>query len=245
MYRKCLTFLPLVLLIALPAQAASRVSAPLAGIAWLDQLLSWPMSLLFQPKTPASLEMESYIPPVAAVPCLVAPLPEVTDVEALEFEAHRGSDGVVQTDGLTPAAAMALSQFESLVAAYGGTLTLTSAYRPPAYQEHLQAVWDKWMVELRHNEQPECQGLRAQVWEEFAGHQLLETQRPAGTSDHSLGTAFDAAVFLPLRPRRKAVSIDRLAWRAGLYRPVAIADPVHFRLGVPKRVAKKSSRTRV
>ena len=116
---------------------------------------------------------------------------------------------------------------------------LTSAYRPAAYQGHLQAVWDKWMLELRDLQTIECQELRSEVEREFLSHGLLETQRPATFSDHTLGTAFDAMVYFP-SGRRKArrVNTDRLARRAGLYRPVRAQDPVHFRLMEgPKRPA--------
>ena len=154
------------------------------------------------------------------------------DPEALAFEQNVGSTGVVRTDGLTPATAQALEHFHRLVAAVGGSVVLTSAYRPAAYQEHLQNVWDKWMLELRENREEDCQQLRAEVEQEFNAHQLLESQRPATSSDHTRGISFDAAVFLPSRARlkRRRVSLDGLARMAGISRPALRSDPVHFRL---------------
>lgn len=166
--------------------------------------------------------------------CSVAPLPEVLDAEAIRFE--NNEDGP-DTGGLSPAMAEALEKFRRLVASAGGTFDLKSAYRPMAYQEHLQQVWFKWMRELRFNHQAGCQGLRAQVYEEFNHHKLMPTQMPVTDSDHTRGMAFDAAVLLP-RPvrminkkkRRVGSSLDRLALMAGLRRPDIRRDPVHFKL---------------
>jgi D-alanyl-D-alanine dipeptidase len=163
-------------------------------------------------------------------------LPAITDAQAIAFEGSVGSTAVVNTEGLTAATARALARFQKIIAAIGGTLRLTSAYRPSPYQEHLQAVWDKWMLEFRHNQDPGCQSLRAEVEQEFTRHQLLETQRPVPFSDHTRGIGFDAAVTLPNSGRhRRRVGPDRLARLAGLRRPDVLHDPVHFRF-VGKRV---------
>jgi D-alanyl-D-alanine dipeptidase len=66
-------------------------------------------------------------------------------------------------DGLMPSMAHALARFQQLVSSAGGTFELKSAYRPPAYQAHLQAVWLKWMLELRNNREPGCQTFHAEV----------------------------------------------------------------------------------
>jgi hypothetical protein len=70
------------------------------------------------------------------------------------------------------------------------------------------------------------------VEHEFITHQLLESQRPATSSDHTRGISFDASVLLPARARlnRRRVTIDRLARMAGIRRPALRSDPVHFRL---------------
>ena len=160
--------------------------------------------------------------------CSVEPLPEIVDAEAIQFEKDSGPD----TAGLLPAMAKALERFHKLVTSAGGTFELKSAYRPAAYQEHLQQVWFKWMRELRRNREPGCQALRAQVSEEFTRHNLMESQTPVTSSDHTRGAAFDAIVLMPslTARRRRRISLDRLALQAGLRRPDIRHDPVHFKL---------------
>jgi D-alanyl-D-alanine dipeptidase len=144
--------------------------------------------------------------------------------------------------------ARALARFRQMVASVGGQFELKSAYRPVAYQAHLQAVWFKWM-ELRNNREPGCQALRASVGDEFTGHHLLESQKPVTSSDHTRGLAFDATVIVPKMAKLKTrrVSLDRLALMAGIKRPDIFRDPVHFKLvGSVKLVArtKVAGRTR-
>lgn len=171
--------------------------------------------------------------------CSVAPLPEILDAEAVRFENEESPD----TGGLLPAMAEALEKFRKLVASAGGTFDLKSAYRPLAYQEHLQQVWFKWMRELRFNRQPGCQALRAQVNEEFTRHKLMPTQMPVTDSDHTRGIAFDAAVLMPrlARLKKRRVSLDRLALLAGLRRPDIRRDPVHFKLVIVTPVRTQPS----
>jgi hypothetical protein len=173
--------------------------------------------------------------------CPVMPLPVIEDVEALEFENRTSPD----TKGLLPAMARALEKFEQLVMSAGGSVEIKSAYRPEAYQAHLQEVWYKWK-ELRYNRQPGCQALRAEVTEEFARHNLLATQKPVTSSDHTRGMAFDAAVFMPRAAVKKKhrVSVDRLCRQAGIQRPDVRRDPVHFKLGMATPVATSVARRR-
>lgn len=169
-------------------------------------------------------------------PCSVAALPEIQDPEAMAFEKGTGPTAAVDLNGLLPAMARALARFQQLVSSVGGTVELKSAYRPSSYQAHLQAVWFKWMLELRRNREPGCQTLRAEVGEEFARHHLLETQKPVNSSDHTRGMAFDAAVVMPriARLKRRRVSLDRLALLAGITRPDIRRDPVHFKLAIAR-----------
>lgn len=180
---------------------------------------------------PDSADLSESSPELPGV-CEVAPLGAVTDAAALDFEMRSGEGDALERSGLTRPTARALARFERLVIAAGGAIGLRSAYRPAAYQAHLQSVWDKWMKELRDNREPACEELRAQVEREFERHGLLESQRPASVSDHTRGLAFDARVSLPpqARYRRKRVNVDRLARLSGIFRPVAASDPVHFRL---------------
>ena len=165
--------------------------------------------------------------------CSVAPLKPIDEAAARQLEASTGSN-IVDVADMIPAAARALDRFESKVASVGGTMTLKSAYRPAAYQKHLQNVWYKWMGELKNNHGPACQVLRTQVQEEFVRHRLIETQHPVAVSDHTRGLAFDATVDLPATAKiGRRLTLDRLARLAGLWRPAIAADPVHFKfLGV-------------
>jgi D-alanyl-D-alanine dipeptidase len=166
----------------------------------------------------------------------VAALPVIEDIEALEFENRTSPD----TRGLLPAMARALETFQHLVMSAGGSVEIKSAYRPEAYQAHLQAVWYKWK-QLRYNRQPGCQALRAEVTEEFSRHNLLPAQKPVTSSDHTRGLAFDAAVFMPRTAvkKKRGVSVDRLCRQAGIQRPDVRHDPVHFKLGAAAPVARR------
>jgi hypothetical protein len=213
-----------------PAAAAAQ---PEMGGGWLDQLWNLPLFRFFAPAeaVPTFLAL---VPGPPEPACWVEPLPEITDGEALTFEAGIS----VRKDGLTPETSIALDRFQDLVLAVGGNIVLTSAYRPAAYQEHLQQLWDKWMLELRGNHEPECEALKAEVRDEFMRHELLESQRPVSISDHTRGLSFDAVVQLPRRARlnRRRVSLDRLARMSGIIRPAIASDPVHFRLAAAARI---------
>lgn len=229
---------PTLALSALPAQAdvpSSPLSqpAPLGNTwgpssSWIDQLLDGNIDALLSTLLPLP---EFSVPPVPAPdasPCMITPLTAIEDPEALAFETGQ----MVDTTSLAPKASRALNRFEAIVTKVGETFPLRSAYRPPAYQEHLIQVWDKWMFEARNNTEPSCSGVRAEIWTEFQRHQLMETQRPATSSDHTRGWAFDAAVQLPFTAhwRRKRATLDLLASAAGLFRPVPNTDWVHYRV---------------
>jgi hypothetical protein len=206
------------------AHSSVQPAAMSSWSVWDLPVLSW--------FAPAAIEPLSWETPLAPPPCMIEPLSEISDVEALEFEAAVGTEGVVNVAGLTPPTARALQRFEQVIVSAGGQVVLRSAYRPATYQSHLQEVWDKWMLQLRDNYNEPCAELRAAVEAEFYRHGLLETQRPATVSDHTRGISFDAVVTLSRGARlgRRKVTVDGLARMAGLYRPVAVNDPVHFRL---------------
>lgn len=199
-------------------------------LSWLDQLWNLPVFRFFTPvdPLPEAPQLAEDTPLPVGPQCSVEPLPEIEDPAAQAFEANVGSAAVVDLSGLTPATAKALTRFQTRVEAVGGVIELKSAYRPASYQQHLQAVWHKWMDELRFNQDPACQTLRSSVQDEFTRHRLLESQHPVAFSDHTRGLAFDALVTLP-RGRRK-LTLDRLAWVAGVRRPDILHDPVHFKL---------------
>ena len=194
---------------------------------WLETLRDLPVVHWFVPPRLDALAV-NFSPPPAA--CGVAPLPAIADAEALAFEKRTSPD----TGSLIPAMARALEKFQRLVNSVGGRFELRSAYRSPSYQAHLQAVWFKWILELRNNRNPGCQALRAQVGGEFAGHNLLESQKPVTSSEHTRGLAFDATVFVPrvTHLKKRRISIGWLALLAGIKRPDILRDPVHFTLAI-------------
>ena len=236
-----------------PTQAAAQ--APQAVSSWKAALWRWPvvrfLASLFDmgpASTPGASGAGSAFAAAgsSAAACSVPPLEPIADPAARQLEAVISPEGAIDVNGMAPAAARALNLFQSKVAAAGGSLELKSAYRPAAYQKHLQDVWYKWM-DLRNNHDPGCQALRAQVQEEFARHRLIETQHPVTVSDHTRGLAFDATVSLPPHPRiaGRRFSLDSLARLAGLLRPAIAADPVHFKYIGATRVAFAGSLRKV
>jgi hypothetical protein len=223
------------------AQAAAASAAPAQQSALqrevLDPLRQFFNSIL-QLKPASSGTTAPMIPATTAFQdepgCSVAPLDPIEETSAAQVEISGAN--VVDVDDMVPAAAVALGKFQNKVASVGGKMVLKSAYRPAAYQKHLQNVWYKWMRELKDNHDPACQVLRSDVEEEFTRHRLIETQHPVGVSDHTRGLAFDATVDLPPKAKmgRRKVTLDGLARLAGLLRPAIMADPVHFKfLGLP------------
>ena len=158
--------------------------------------------------------------------CAQAPLtPLSASAQAFEDDPTR-----IDVAGLSPAAQTALSCFQAAVTNAGGSIVVTSAFRPPDYQLHLREVWDKWKS-LMANVSPECADLRAQAHAEFINHGLgASKKRPAGAAgSHPRGIAFDANV--------SGVDQDALAAQCGLFRPfpgpcstTPNCDPVHFQL---------------
>jgi hypothetical protein len=207
---------------------------------YLEQLLNFS---LFRFLTPSFAPVAGAFPETAELTlepepdlfpgCFVEPLEKLEDSEALAFENQtHGGLGAIDLDGLTPTTQLALARFQRMVTAAGGQISITSAYRPAAYQDHLRDVWETWMGDLRYNRDPLCQELRAQVKAEFDHHQLLERQRPVVASDHTRGLSFDASVLLPRarKGKRRRISVDYLARQAGVLRPDIRRDPVHFKL---------------
>ena len=223
------------------AQAAAASAAPAQQSALqrevLDPLRQF-FNFILQPKPVSSGTTAPMIPSTTAFQaepgCSVAPLDPIEETSAAQVEISGAN--VVDVEDMIPAAAVALGKFQDKVASVGGKMVLKSAYRPAAYQKHLQNVWYKWMSELKDNDDSACQTLRSDVQEEFTRHRLIETQHPVAVSDHTRGLAFDATVDLPPKAKmgRRKVTLDGLARLAGLLRPAIMADPVHFKfLGLP------------
>jgi hypothetical protein len=150
--------------------------------------------------------------------CGTPALTAITDDDALSFE----NGNTINTEKLNAGMKTALACLQQSAAARGGSLTVTSAYRPLAYQIHLREVWDRWS-DLRNSRDPDCDMLRSQVETEFKKHGLQLTQRPATTSAHTRGEAFDARWTLP-----PGTLIDTISVGCDLKRPFIDKDPVHF-----------------
>lgn len=150
--------------------------------------------------------------------CPVPPLTPITDPIALQFE----GGNTVDTTNLQANMQTALGCLRTAVAGAGGSINITSAYRPPAYQRHLREVWDNWQL-LRDRRDEVCQELRTQVQTEFTNHQLLLTQRPASANGpHTQGAAIDMVSTLPL------ARFLTLTTGCQLIRPLPVTDRVHF-----------------
>lgn len=150
--------------------------------------------------------------------CAVAPLAALTDPDALTFE----NGATVNLERLQQNMRDALGCVQRAVSAEPAVLTVTSAFRPPAYQAHLREVWDKWRL-LKDLRTPECATVREAVRAEFTRHRLLATQRPAAPNGmHTQGRAVDMVSTLPVQ------RLVQLASTCRLTRPVPVTDPVHF-----------------
>jgi hypothetical protein len=151
--------------------------------------------------------------------CSVPPLTPLTDPVAISFE--HGNN--VDTADLNATTSAGLDCMRSAVAQLGGTMRVTSAFRPVSYQAHLREVWDTW-TRLVDIDDPECHELKIEVEREFARHGLLPSQRPGLLSPHSDGNAFDANIN-NLPPRN---TVDTVAAGCNMRRPWPARDPVHY-----------------
>jgi hypothetical protein len=125
----------------------------------------------------------------------------------------------IDTAGLSAATQTALTCLQNAATAAGGSLTVTSAFRPQTYQNHIREVWDKFQ-KIRNWNEAECNTVKANIQAEWNLHGLAF--QPAAVSNHTAGTAFDANWNLPA-----GVSIDTLAAGCSLSRCVP-GDNVHF-----------------
>jgi len=151
--------------------------------------------------------------------CSVDDLPPITDPEVQLFEDNPDRSDETR---LTPRMKTELACLKTAAAA--GSPKVGSAYRPPAYNQHLIDVWKKWVRELKDNANPACTVLKTKIHEHFQRHGLLESQPPVPGSLHTLGEAVDVTISLP------AATIDGFWPGCHLYRKssLRIKDPVHF-----------------
>ena len=154
--------------------------------------------------------------------CPVAPLTPLSDPTAISFE----NGNSIDTANLTLQTQTGLDCMRGTVSQLGGIFTLTSAFRPVAYQQHLREVWDTWKL-IRTKSEPECQELRREVQAEFQRHGLLVTQPPAvgsANAPHARGVAFDATI----RSLPSGHSVDTVAAGCVMHRPWPVDDRVHY-----------------
>lgn len=188
---------------------------------------------------------------------LIVPLTEVTDPEAILFnDAAHDEQSIVDKTKLTTEMKAALSKFTAFIDGNSGKITVTSAFRPTAYQSHLYELKTKYLELLKVKgikyvkskggyptilvdesvpEADACGPIATMVNEEISTHELLKGDNqnaPAvsapGKSYHEYGLAFDATIKgLPKNPKNL---LDKIAKAAGLWRPCKEKDAVHFQL---------------
>jgi hypothetical protein len=126
----------------------------------------------------------------------------------------------LDTQHLTAATQASISCMESAAANENGTFQVTFGYRPQSYQDHLVEVYTKYQ-KIQNWNSPKCTTTKANIVAEWAIHAPFD-HAPGTVSNHTSGTAFDAAWSLPA-----GVSIDTLAQGCSLSRCVA-NDAHHF-----------------
>jgi hypothetical protein len=153
-------------------------------------------------------------------PCPIAPLTPLSDDPLTQYlETHGGVDTTHVTQGIRDALACLVDAVQQ----EGGTVTVSSAYRTPEYQLHINELWNKWR-QLRRIRDPACEDLKETVREEIVRHGLSRLRiEPAGSAGpHTQGAALDLAFGGP-------VDGPALAQACGLCRPIPV-DTVHYQL---------------
>jgi len=153
--------------------------------------------------------------------CPIQDLPPITDAEVQDFEDNPDRSDETR---LTPRMKTELACLKTAAAA--GSPSVGSAFRPPAYNQHLIEVWKKWdeLENGKHSTNPACSDLKMKIKEHFKTHKLKETQPPVPRSLHTQGEAVDVTINL------SPAKIDALWPGCRLYRPppLRIKDSVHF-----------------
>jgi len=124
-------------------------------------------------------------PPVVSVVCSVPPLSALTDPLAQQMEAGQ----TVIWNNTDPRLQTCANKF--INDAGGGSVT--SAYRPQSYQNHLWEIRDRWCTQnLRSNSNSACSSLKSTVSAEVSKHGLSACGAVAQTnSTHGSGTGVD------------------------------------------------------
>ena len=157
----------------------------------------------------------------AASTCDVEGLTELTDPDALALE--QGTP--VNTRKLQAVMKTALVCLQQKVQSANGTSRLTSAYRPPQYQNHFQELWIKQKTLKTYESNGPCGTLRAVVDADYLRHGLGASTVMPGFSKslHTQGLAFDMYINLPANTPKDQ---DKLAEECLVKRPLP-GDPPH------------------
>ncbi len=152
-------------------------------------------------------------PPITTA-CSVQPLTPITDTLALQME---NGQTVLWNN---PTLQACVAKFTGIV---GGTVT--SAYRPPEYQNHLKEVHTKWCATgLQTTTDPNCNIVKSMVQSDFLKHGLNCTWPVATVSNHSSGLAVDITGIAHGSPSvTSAANASCLTW-------FGTGDPVHYTL---------------
>ena len=152
--------------------------------------------------------------------CPIDPLKPITDPEAIRME--NGENVIL--DKLSTETQTALSCLKGEVAKARGSVSVTSAYRPQAYQDHLYEIFQKRKkVQKIAKKFQQCDALATNLDNENDKHRLKG--KVGKNSKHGKGDAFDANWV--------GISDDQLdtaAKKCSLYRPFPDQsdDPVHI-----------------
>lgn len=169
--------------------------------------------------TPPAAPAEK-VPSEPAVVCSVQPLPELTDSLAQQMES--GSTVIWENTD-----ARLKTCTDKFISKTGGTVT--SAYRPQAYQGHLFEIRDRWCTQdLKSNTSSACSSLRKDIAEEVFKHFGLRWDCGAvaqTASSHSSGIGVDiSGIDQNISSVKDAAADSCLNWRN------YPGDPYHYDL---------------
>jgi len=157
-------------------------------------------------------------PPTVGVACIIPALSPITDSVAQQMEAGQT---VIWTN--------TNSKLQSCVNKFRGQVggTVTSAYRPQAYQTHLWEIHDRWCTRgLRSNSDSVCSSLKSTVSAEVTKHQLSACYPVSqNTSTHGTGTGVDISGV-----SNQGSSATISAASGACLRWYGAGDPVHYTL---------------
>ena len=158
-------------------------------------------------------------PPTVGVVCSISPLSPITDPLAQQME---NGQTVIWTN-TAPKLQACVNKF--IANAGGGSVT--SAYRPQAYQTHLWEIVNRWCTQgLQSNSNSACSALKSTVSAEVSKHGLSACFPVAqSSSTHGLGTGVDIS-GVPNQGSSATIS----AANGACLRWYGAGDPVHYTL---------------